>query len=77
MKKIGELMSEMGFKENAPNSVKEAFIKHLIRAAADVHVTTPTEKIEIEENNIPQISYTQLSFDFNETETASDVSEVS
>jgi len=82
MKKIGELMAEMGFRKEASNSVKEAFIKHLIRASEDVHIRTPSEKREIEKNNIPQITETlargqsgvpakvgeteQLSFDFNE-----------
>ena len=66
VKKISELMSEMGFRKEAPDSVKEAFIKHLIRAAEEVHVTTPSEKIEIIKNNIPQISEVQLSFNFDE-----------
>ncbi len=68
MKKIGDLMSEMGFREEAPQSAKEAFLKHLIRAAENVHVTAPFEKKEIEKNNIPQIPAfeIQLSFDFNE-----------
>ncbi|MEK6774809.1 MAG: hypothetical protein AABY64_12775 [Bdellovibrionota bacterium] len=71
MKKIGDLMTEMGFRKEAPQSAKEAFLKHLIRAAEGVHVTTPLEKKEIEKNNIPQIPtfeahQVQLSFDFNE-----------
>ncbi|MNK84907.1 hypothetical protein D3C87_1047690 [compost metagenome] len=68
MKKIGVLMQEIGFNKNAPDSVKEAFIKHLIKASTGVNVTTPSEAQEIRENpdkivalkNTPQ----QLSFDF-------------
>lgn len=37
----------MGFNKNAPDSVKEAFIKHLIRTSEGVNVATPTEKKEI------------------------------
>jgi hypothetical protein len=70
MKKIGELMHEIGFNKNGPDSVKEAFIKHLIKASTGTNVTTPSEAREIRENpdkivalkNIPQ----QLSFDFLE-----------
>lgn len=68
MKKISELMQEIGFNKNAPDSVKEAFIKHLIKSSTGVNVTTPSEAREIRENpnkivalkNTPQ----QLSFDF-------------
>lgn len=50
MKRVGQLMQEMGFNKNAPDSVKEAFIKHLIRASEGVNVTTPSERLEIENN---------------------------
>jgi hypothetical protein len=46
MKKIGDIMAEMGFRKDAPDSVKEAFIKHLIKSATGVDVETPTEKRE-------------------------------
>lgn len=76
MKKIGDLMAELGFNKNAPDSVKEAYIKHLIKASTGVNVTTPSEKKEIAQNpekivsmnkasvvatRVPQ----QLSFDFS------------
>ncbi len=81
MKKIGELMTDLGFRENASQGTKEAFIKHLIRAAEDVYVTTPSEKSEIEKNQLTQIAESlvkpndekkssvgevQLSFNFND-----------
>ena len=76
MKKIDQIMQEMGFKQDAPDSVKEAFIKHLIRASTGVTVTTPSEKdasfkviervnfstAKKEKQNLPP----QLAFDFFE-----------
>ncbi len=44
MKKMGDLMQDMGFRKDAPDSVKEAFIKHLIKSAYGVDVITPSEK---------------------------------
>ena len=43
-------MKEMGFNKDAPDSAKEAFIKHLIKAATGHDVITPTEKQIIREN---------------------------
>ena len=81
MKKIGDLMAELGFNKNAPDSVKEAYIKHLIKASTGVSVTTPSEKNEMAQHpdrilplsknvvaaraQVPQ----QLSFDFSSDET--------
>lgn len=69
MKKIGDLMAELGFNKDAPNSVKEAYIKHLIKASTGVNVTTPSEKKEMAENPQRVVSLKtpqQLSFDFSE-----------
>ncbi len=44
MKKLGDLMKELGFNPESPVSAQEAFIKHLIRDAYGVDVETPTEK---------------------------------
>lgn len=35
MKKMGQLMSELGFRENAPESVKKAFLENLNRVLAE------------------------------------------
>lgn len=32
MKKMSELLAEMGFKEDSTSSVQQAFLKHLIKA---------------------------------------------
>lgn len=70
MKKIDELMKELGFTQNAPQSAKEAFIKHLIKASTGVNLPTPSEKEAIKAS--PDKVFTlsapqQLSFDFVET----------
>lgn len=67
MKKINELMAELGFKNDAPDSVKEAFIKHLIKASAGVNVVTPSERKEIAANPQRIVQFKapqQMSFDF-------------
>lgn len=72
MKKIDQLMQDLGFNKNAPDSVKEAFIKHLIKASTGVNVVTPSEKREMEENPTRIVQFKapqQLSFQFIEEET--------
>lgn len=72
MKKIGDLMAELGFNKNAPDSVKEAYIKHLIKASTGINVQTPSEKKEISENPqqvLPFAPPQQLSFGFISDET--------
>lgn len=75
MKRMGELMAEIGFNKDAPTSVKEAFIKHLIRAAEGVTVQTPSERVEVERH--PEKVHTlrrepeQLSFFLDATGTES------
>lgn len=69
MKKIGDLMKEAGFNAQAPDSVKEAYIKHLIKAATGVSLRTPSEKKEMAENPEKVLHFKspqQLSFDFAE-----------
>ena len=43
MKKMGELMKEIGFNPHASDSVKEAFIKHLIKQSNGENVQSPTQ----------------------------------
>lgn len=72
MKKVGDIMKEAGFNVHAKESVKEAFIKHLIKASTGTTVVTPSEKKEIRENPesvLPmkvQMKGQQLAFDFAE-----------
>jgi len=60
MKKIGDLMAELGFKKEASDSVKEAFIKHLIKNTTGINIETPSEKKEKVAHAQPE----QLTFDF-------------
>ncbi len=62
-------MKEMGFNKDAPVATQEAFIKHLIKAAAGTSVITPTEKRIIQENPDKIVQFPkQLSFDFFDDE---------
>ena len=47
MKKIGQLMNEMGFDKDAPETVKRAFLKHLIKSAAELE----SKEVHINQNN--------------------------
>lgn len=72
MKKISELMDELGFDPEGSPAVKEAFIKYLIKASEGVNVLTPTEKtlIKADPNKIKVLPIAQkpeqLSFDFGD-----------
>ena len=44
MKKIGEIMEELGFRKDAPEATKEAFIKYLIKASGGPEVEAPSDK---------------------------------
>lgn len=78
MKKIGDLMKEIGFNSEAKDSVKEAFIKHLIKQSTGVLVETPSEKkavaaypekiFSLKSKEIKQTSQ-QLSFDFENSDS--------
>lgn len=80
MKKIGDLMKEIGFNQNGSDAVKEAFIKHLIKASTGTQVQTPTEKKIIAENPKTIVSLSkretyslpaQMSFDFDQADESS------
>ena len=69
MKRIGDLMKELGFDPSAPRGAQEAFVKHLIRAAEGVSVQTPSERNEIKRHpeSVRELAPKgqQLSFDFD------------
>lgn len=77
MKRMDQLMKELGFNKDAAEGSKEAFIKHLVKASLGVNVATPGERREIEKNpdrvrplvkakkTVPE----QLSFDLDATGT--------
>lgn len=65
MKKVGQLMHDMGFNKDGSDSAKEAFIKFLIKQSTGVSVQTPTEKRIIQENPQKIVSFPkQMTFDF-------------
>lgn len=70
MKKVGQLMHDMGFNKNGSDSAKEAFIKFLIKQSTGVSVQTPTEKRIIQDNPQKILNFpTQLTFNFVDEET--------
>ena len=69
MKKMGDLMKDLGFNPEASDSAKEAFLKYLIKNGAGVNVPTPTEKKMILQSSGKVIQFPQqLTFDFDEKE---------
>ena len=67
MKKLNEIMKEMGFRKDAPDSLKEAFVRHLVKAATGVAVQPgPSEQKSINSGltSLP----TQLEFDLSGTD---------
>ncbi len=70
MKKLSELMKNMGFNSNSSDSVKEAFIKHLIKTSSGVNVMTPSERKIVNTNPSKIVSFPQqLAFEFDESAT--------
>ncbi len=55
MKKVGDLMAELGFKPEGSDGVKRAFIENLVRAAGGAEKLRPKKPSEP----------TQLSFDLD------------
>ena len=50
MKKVGDLMFDLGFNPKSSTSAQEAFLKHLVKVAHGVDVMTPSEKKIIQAN---------------------------
>ncbi len=72
MKKIGQLMKEIGFNEKSSDSAREAFIKYLIKQSTGANVQTPTEKRLVQENPQKIVTFPkQLEFDFVDNENDS------
>ncbi len=57
MRQIGELLKELGFDSEAPIGTQKAFIRHLIRAAAE------TEAVRSQPSLLAALPAEQLSFD--------------
>ncbi len=61
MRKLGDLMNELGFNPNSREATAEAFIKNLMKSAYGVELKRPEGSLQ--EAPVPQ----QLSFAFEET----------
>ncbi len=69
MKKLGELMKELGFNPQSSESAKEAFLKYLIKQGLGLNIQTPTEKKIVAQNPKTIIPFPQqLSFEFIEAD---------
>jgi len=65
MKKASVILQELGFNKDAPDSLKEAFLRHLIKASTGVEVVrVNTGREEKNETNKIEV---QLSFPFEES----------
>ena len=66
MKSAAKILKEMGFRSDAPDSLKEAFIRNLIKNATGVSVAPgPAERQELAKQG-KHIQGEQLSFNFDE-----------
>lgn len=70
MKKASEILKELGFNSQAEDSVKEAFVKYLIKQSTGLDVQTPSEKKLIAENPEKVVPFpNQLEFQFDDSGT--------
>ena len=63
MRRVGEIMEDLGFRQDAPESLKKAFVKNLIRAAYGAEVQDIKAFQKTKEPK-PIAAGEQLSFDF-------------
>jgi hypothetical protein len=59
MRKVGDLMKELGFNKDAPVETQKAFIRHLVKAAEQSVPRQPAPAKEV----APSTEPIQLSFD--------------
>jgi hypothetical protein len=57
MRRVGDLLKDLGFKADSPLTTKEAFLRHLVRAA---NAVSPQHSLQ---NKKPLAGDVQLSFD--------------
>lgn len=66
MRKVGDLMKDLGFRNDASDDVKIAFLKNLMRAAYGVNCASP-HKPELNQTDEALRRGEQLSFNFDAT----------
>ena len=81
MRSIGDLMKELGFNPESSENTQKAFIKNLIKAAADVapsptpiHVGAPKPKAETHYVASVKTQPVQMEFDLTATDDSKKVS---
>jgi len=67
MKRVGDLMKELGFREEASEETARAFIENLVRAANGEKWTSSKQRPKKHEDR-PIFEEEQLSFDFEAVE---------
>ncbi len=68
MKRAGQVLKQMGFRKDAPESLKEAFVRHLIKSATGVDVAPgPNEAKAIKIERAVKGMPVQLEFNFTES----------
>lgn len=65
MRKMGDLMKDLGFREDASEEVKEAFVKNLLKSAYGIDLGSSKTHKQSKKLKTPQ-SPTQLAFDFGD-----------
>ena len=69
MRKVSDLMLDLGFREDSAQSTKEAFIKNLMKAAYGISIQTPAMKKDLARTGRHELQFgadskQQLSFEF-------------
>ncbi len=67
MKKVGDIMKELGFNGDSSDSVKEAFIRHLIKVSVGTDIPT-RHSAKAESPKESKLSVEQMSFSFEDNE---------
>jgi len=68
MKRAGQILKEIGFRSEAPESLKEAFVRHLVKSATGVELEPgPNERKQNKISNAGKNLPSQLEFDFGKS----------
>lgn len=57
MKKVGDLMAELGFRKEGSDSIKRAFIENLVRAAGAAKSTPAPQQLSFDFSEEPEIPF--------------------
>lgn len=71
MKKLGQIMNELGFREDGSDATKAAFIRYLVKATLNTNLQTPPDlklNVDIGPTHKDQLVGEQLEFKFADDE---------